>query len=92
MFCDYDHSQNRLWSSVGPKRIVEMAVALALLSDDCIARMKNNEDMKMTADEIKSFNSVTCCYICDVPLKQNYIKRKDHDHQPGPYRGSAHQK
>ena len=58
--CDYAHSKNKLWSSVGANCIVEMLVEQTRLSDDRIAKWKKHKDMKMTANDIKSVNYVSC--------------------------------
>ena len=39
--CDYDYYNNRLWSSLGPKFVIEMLVELTKLYDEFIANTKN---------------------------------------------------
>ena len=52
-----------------------MRVELTKLPDECVAKKKKNEDIKMTEDDIKSCNSATCCYICE----KKDMKCWDHD-------------
>ena len=43
--CDDDPTtQNRVWYVIGPNSIVHMLVELAKLSDECISKMKKNQD------------------------------------------------
>ena len=48
--CEYGPTQNRLCYDIGPNCIVNMRVGLTKLSDECITKMRNSPEMKMTED------------------------------------------
>lgn len=47
-----------------------------------------NEEMIMTNDDNKAYQSATKCHICSKDLKGNKVR--DHDHLTGKFRGAAH--
>ena len=57
--CDYDPTQNTLWYDLGPNCIVSRLVGLTKLSDERIAKMKNNQEMQMTPEDLTNFKNAT---------------------------------
>ena len=58
-------------------------------------KMKQNEKMKLTAEDEKTFQKSKHCYLCKKPFQKNPTSRgqfkvRDHDHQTGDFRGACH--
>ncbi len=62
--CTYDPSQNIIWYHVGGDCIVKQVLELTKLAEECIANMREHQDMKMTEEDEYDFETATCCSIC----------------------------
>ena len=89
--CDYSAPCNWLCYGIRPNCIVDLLVELTKLSDECIAKMKNHQEMKMTAEDLTNFKNSTHCSICSQPFKEKEMPCEDHCHRTGCFKGATHQ-
>ena len=79
--CDYEPTHNRLWYDLGPDCIVYMLVELTKRSDECIAKMRKNQEMNMTPEDHTNFKNTTRCSNWAMPFNERAIKHRDHCHR-----------
>ena len=51
LVCTSDHTKNRRWSHVGEDSVHEMILELSALADECVEKMKENQEMVMSKDD-----------------------------------------
>ena len=69
--CDYDHSHNRLWSSVGPTCIVDTLLELTKLFDVSVGNTKRTQATKMIEADTLNVKNATGCSICSKHFHAN---------------------
>ena len=70
--CTYDPSQNRIWYHGGEDCIIKMLLELTKLAEECIAKMRENQDMEMTEeDEYDFLRMLHVCHICKHQFGEN---------------------
>ena len=77
----------------GEKAVYKFMEAMLEEVKYCKKTMKKcfNKSLKMTSDDLDSFEKATECHICNKKYTEKDIKVRDHCHITGKYRGSAHQ-
>jgi hypothetical protein len=88
--CTFDSSRNKLYKFEGRDCVINMIEQLRLLGTRCVKEQQKNEEIIMTKEDHKNFNSATRCYICNEEFTFKNFKVKDHCHRTGAYRGAAH--
>ena len=85
-----DHPQNSMWSHDGEDSVYELIIELSAQTDQCIEKMKQNQEMAMTEDDKSDFDNATCCHICNGGFGEQDQRVRAHDHRTGCDRGAAH--
>ena len=69
-----------------------MLKELNKLAYNCTNKMKHNEYMIMSAQDMSNAKCQTSCNICNRRFQEGDVKCRDYDHRTGKFRGMAHQK
>ena len=75
--------KHRLWYGLGPNCIGNMLAELTRLSYECVASVKKNQELNMTAENMLNFKTATRGSICSVHVKEVEITCKKHGHRTG---------
>ena len=77
----------------GEKAVYKFMEAMLEEVKYCKKTMKQcfNKPLKMTSDDVDSFEKAKECHICNKQYTEKDIRVRDHCHITGKYRGSAHQ-
>ena len=88
--CTYDPTLNKFWQDVSINCVENMIKELNRLAYKCINKIKYNEYMIMSAQDMSNARCQTSCHICNIPFTEGQPKCRDHDHRTGKFRGMAH--
>ena len=90
--CTYDPTQNIFWYDVSIDCVENMFKELNKLAYTCINKMKHDEYMIMSAQDMTNARCQTSCHICNSCFQEGDVKCRDHDHRTGKFRGMTYQK
>ncbi len=69
-----------------------MIFKLKEIAKDCIAEMRNNDELYLSKEDEATHREATHCVLCNEDFTASNGKVRDHDHRTGQYRGACHNK